>query len=58
MKKYIIPIIKKQKEAEASKELQLPLPLHPTSEYEHKEKIEEKPKRGSVIIDFNIDKDI
>lgn len=58
MNKYIIPIIKKEKEAEARRELRLPLYRDPPPEYEYKERVEEKPKRGSTIIDFNIDKDI
>tara|TARA_B100001094_G_C18195952_1_gene810977 strand:+ start:2074 stop:2259 length:186 start_codon:yes stop_codon:yes gene_type:complete len=56
MNKYIIPIIKKEKEAETRRELRLPLYRDPPTEYEHKDKVEEKPKRGSTIIDLNISK--
>lgn len=58
MNKYIIPIIKKEKEAEARRELRLPLYQDPPPGYEYKEETEKKPKRGSTIIDFNIDKDL
>ena len=58
MNTYIIPIIKKEKEAEARKELRLPLYQDPPSEYEYREEAKEKSKRGSTIIDFNIDRDL
>lgn len=57
MNKYIIPIIKKYKESKARKELRLPLYSDPPPECDDSKKVEEKPKRGSVIVDFSIDKD-
>jgi len=57
MNTCIIPIIKKEKEAEVLRELQLPLYSNPPPEYEYKEEAKEKSKRGSTIIDFNIDKE-
>ena len=57
MIKYIIPIIKKDKEDEARRELRLPLYRDPPQEHDYEEMVEDKPKRGSTIIDFNIDKD-
>jgi len=57
MNKYIIPIIKKEKEAEARRELRLPLYRDLPPEYEYNKRVEEKTKRGSAIIDFNIDKE-
>ena len=57
MNKYIIPIIKKEKEEEAHRELRLPLYQDPLPEYKYREEAEEELKRGSTIIDFNIDKE-
>lgn len=58
MNKYIIPIIKKKREREARRELRLPLYRDPPPEHEYKERVEEKPKRGPIVIDFNINEDL